>query len=89
VNYPLLFNGSLLVFGLAAVVNAGLTVAASGVTLASLVVFGAGLLVAAPAAVALYRGDDPFEADDRHWLAVLVALATLAYIVGLALRYSS
>lgn len=87
VNYALLFNGSLFVFGLAAVADALVRLTTDGVALIEVVVFGAGLFITVPAAVALYRGDDPFEVAGRHWLAVLAAVGTGLYLVGLAVRY--
>jgi hypothetical protein len=87
VNYALLFNGSFLVFGLAAAANALVSMTTDGVTLIEVVLLGAGLLIAVPAAVALYRGDDPFETSGRHWLAILAAVAVGLYLLGLAVRY--
>jgi len=87
VNYALLFNGSLFVFGLAALSDAVVRLTTDGAALIELIVLGAGLLITAPAAVALYRGDDPFEVAGRHWLAILAAVGTALYLVGLAVRY--
>jgi hypothetical protein len=87
VNYALLFNGSFLVFGLAAVADALVRLTTDGVALIEVIVLGAGLLIAVPATVALYRGDDPFETTDRHWLAILAAVGTGLYLLGLAVRY--
>ena len=86
-NYALLFNGSLFVFGLAAVGDALVRLTTDGVAPIEVVVFGAGLFITIPAAVALYRGDDPFETTGRHWLAVAAAVGTALYLVGLAVRY--
>jgi hypothetical protein len=87
VNYALLFNGSLLVFGLAAVTDALARLATDGATLVELIVLGAGLLITIPAVVALYRGDDPFVVAGRRWLAVAAAVGTGLYLTGLGVRY--
>ncbi|MFC5366516.1 hypothetical protein [Salinirubrum litoreum] len=86
-NYALLFNGSLFVFGLAAVGDALVRLTTDGVALIEVIVFGAGLLITVPAAVALYRGDDPFEVTGRHWLAIVAAAGTGLYLLGLTVRY--
>jgi hypothetical protein len=87
VNYALLFNGSLFVFGLAAVGDALVRLTTDGVASIELIVFVAGLFITLPAAVALYRGDDPFEVTGRHWLAILAVVGTGLYLIGLGVRY--